>query len=288
MTRRGKKPEILSPSIVATGLLALSILTPLIICTLPRPVAPQLPIPRLDRYEADRHLQSVAALTARQEISRRDEIVIERWQRVVGWGPSVDGTSDDEPSDQLVNELQLGCVEIASRAGRDHFFAVGDVAALALTRATVALQLVESGGGARFFRMAREVGLLDSRNRLRAHPLVVLALAKASWRERCGIELETEMTPTELDGLDVFLIRFGDRFARRATNRAAFRERRLRSLERFSERYPSYPSIRARAALLTADDDLGGAVLALRTGLATRPGDRALRNYLLHTSSEER
>ena len=274
--------------VVGTGLVALSIVLPLIICTLPRPVEPPLPLPRLDRDEADRHLQSLAARIDNEEISELDTSVMDQWRRAVGWSRGQEAEPAEEPSRQLIEDVQRGCAEIVGRRGSAHLLHIGDVAALALTRATTALELGSGERRARFFQMAREVGLLDEGDRLRAHPLVVFALAKASWREKCGIELETGMTPIELDGLDVFLVRFGDRFGQRVRDRTAFQERRLQSLERFSKRHPGYPGIRARAALSASENDMGGAVIALREGLMERPRDRALRNYLLYISSVER
>jgi hypothetical protein len=266
--------------LIGAGLFLPPFALPLLLCMVPRPIAPPISIPSLDTVEATRHLQSVSARVAQLDLSGADRALIDLWKRSLGWGAS--------PGQDVAREYRSRCKTIASDVGTDHVLAVGDAASLELVRATVAVELDPGPEPIPFFTMARATGMLDRRGRLRTHPIVILALGQASWREKCGLERELGLGPPELEALDVFLIRFGSAMNDRLGANDRFVSERLRSLDRYAERHPDYPVVPARAAVLLASGDRDRAATALGDASAQRPGDLALGNYSLHATLGER
>lgn len=264
---------------IGPGLMIPPLFLTLLLCVAPRPVMPPLPLPQLDPVEADRHIRSVADRTGRMELAREDREVIASWRALIGWAGPGEAAERDHAQMLASNlDFDLGCARLANR-GEGRFTAVGEFAALDLTLDVARLEIGERPRRAPFLDGLRRAGLLDQGDRLKVHPLAIFALAKASWRERCGVDREQGLAPLELDALDIVLISFGHRLPQRPR----LREERLRSLDRFGARHPGYPTAQARASVLLASGDHDGASVALQEALALAPGDRALRNYMIFT-----
>ncbi len=283
MKKQRGRPLTLPPWLIGPGLVIPPLFLPLLLCVAPHPVAPSLPIPRVHPVEADRHLRSLEALAAQREVEREGRAMIASWRILTGW-PFGNERPDAPATRELARDFRRQCQRIGRGRGIDELLGLGDVAALGLGRDVAALELAGDRPEVSFIEGMERTGLIDQRGALRVHPLVIVAMAKANWRERCGIDRERALAPIELEALDVVLVRFGDRLP----DRRRFLDERLASLDRYAERHPDYPVLRARASILLDAGQRDAAAVALSQGLESRPRDRALRNYLLFTASVPR
>lgn len=268
--------------LVAPGLLVPPIFLPIILCLVDHATAPAVPLPVLDAREATAFLQTTGRAAARRGLGDDEVELVDSWRALVRaeLAERRAGESTKTRLAQAQQAMRDRCKAVAAGDELERVLAAGTWVAHALVRAVVRLEVAPEEAerdaaalGGAFLESARASGLVDRRGRLRAHPIVPYALVQLRWRSACGLQPEEGMTPLELDGVDVFRIRFGRRLAP-AT--------RLAAVRRFSDRHRSFPREQALTALLLEAGDPVAAAEEIRPALARSPGNLALRSYLLH------
>lgn len=267
--------------IIGPGLLVPPVFVPLFLCATPTPVPPSIPVPAVEVDEADRHLEALSERLDTLELTRRDHVLVESWKEL----QQVELREKQKTrasTDRLVKaqkQLRAACNGVWRVSGTERLLDIGDTIAFSITEAVANLEVrptesfrtaTNMGGG--FLWRARTTGLLDSRGRLKVHPIVPLALAQAVFRSSCGLRDEIGMDPIELDGIDVHRILFGTKLPLAV---------RLGSLDRFSGRYEAYPAGRARAFILLNAGKASAAFEALQRDALIEPRSLAVRNHLL-------
>jgi hypothetical protein len=238
-------------------------------------------VPFIDDHEAADHAREVSRRAASLDLSSREVDLLRAWARMQALAAKArrPGAVDEAILAAAQHEVRRACGDVILTDDVDRYFAVGDLAAVAVVRRlggfeaeTPLCREVGDAAAVGVAHSALRAGFLDRRGRLQAHPVVALTLVRIGWRIDCGLVPTARLEPVALDAYDAFRLQFG---------RALPIEERLRALERFAERYPAYDALSARAALLLDAGARDEALMILTKAVSRAPGHLGLRNHLL-------